>query len=113
MVEYTTITPRWSDIKDKENSAKQYELEIATNLFNINNALACRKLKKVEYVYDFNCYGICNDDENYNKLKPFIALCRIFNAMHNKYFNSGNFDEIIKMCNFLENEIRVNLKNTY
>lgn len=89
------------------------ELEIATNLFNINNILADRELEKVEYIYDFEYYGRCFNEENYNKLKPFIALCRVLNAMHKKYENTDNYTEIIKMCKFLEEEIRYNLDRTY
>ncbi|MGN1013262.1 MAG: hypothetical protein ACI4ON_05515 [Clostridia bacterium] len=53
------------------------------------------------------------NEENYNKLKPFIALCRVLNAMHKKYENTDNYTEIIKMCKFLEEEIRYNLDRTY
>lgn len=92
---------------------KKCSKEIETNLFNINNILADRELEKVEYVYDFEYYGRCFNEENYNKLKPFIALCRVLNAMHKKYENTDNYTEIIKMCKFLEEEIRYNLDRTY
>lgn len=113
IAEYIELEPRWNTIEDKKEAAQRYELEIATNLFNINNILTDRELEKVEYVYDFEYYGRCFNEENYNKLKPFIALCRVLNAMHKKYENTDNYTEIIKMCKFLEEEIRYNLDRTY
>lgn len=109
-IEYVNLEPKWSNLKEKKEIIQQIEKEIATNLFNINNILADRKLEKIEYVYDFIYYGRCFNEENIKKLKPFVALCRIFNIVHKEYQEKRDEDKTLQMYIFITEEIKKNLQ---
>lgn len=113
LIEYKELEPNWKSFQNPDDSIKQYELEIATNLFNIRNIISHRHLAKIDYVYDFKAYSSNLTEDEFKKFQPYIALCRIFNVMHNKYENEKNYTEAVKIYYFIEQELKNNFKNEY
>lgn len=108
-IEYVHLKPNWTSIQDKAEKVLQLEKEIQINLFNINNSLADRELEKVEYVLDFKYYGRCFNEDNIKKLKPFVALCRIYNIVHREYEEDNNYEKALQMYIFISEEIKKNI----
>jgi len=113
LIEYKELEPNWKSFSNPYDSIKQYELEIATNLFNIRNVISQRHLAKIEYVYDFEAYSANLTEEEFRKFQPYIALCRIFCVIHNKYEKENNYTEAVKILYFIEQELKSNFKNEY
>jgi len=111
--EYIELEPKWNELDNIEEKVKQLEKELATNFFNINNILADRELEKVEYVYEFEYYGRCFNEENKRKLMPFIALCRVFNIVHKNLLQDNDYEKALKNYEFLSNELKKNIRKTY
>lgn len=110
LIEYVEKEPKWSEKKDKKEAIRIMESEICTNLFNVHNVLAARKLAKEEYVMDVEWYGRICSEENYKVLEPFIVLCRIFNLCKNIYEDKNNVDETYDKYLFVCNEIKKNVE---
>lgn len=111
--EYIELEPKWNKLETIEERVKQLEDELASNFFNINNILADRELEKVEYVYEFEYYGRCFNEENKRKLMPFIALCRVFNIVHKNLLQDNDYEKALKNYEFLSNELKKNIRKTY
>lgn len=111
--EYIELEPKWNKLETIEERVKQLEEELASNFFNINNILADRELEKVEYVYEFEYYGRCFNEENKRKLMPFIALCRVFNIVHKNLLQDNDYEKALKNYEFLSNELKKNIRKTY
>lgn len=111
--EYIELEPKWNKLETIEERVKQLEDELASNFFNINNILADRELEKVEYVYEFEYYGRCFNEENKRKLMPSIALCRVFNIVHKNLLQDNDYEKALKNYEFLSNELKKNIRKTY
>ena len=111
--DYIELEPKWNELDNIEEKVKQLENELATNFFNINNILADRELEKVEYVYEFEYYGRCFNEENKRKLMPFIALCRVFNIVHKNLLQDNDYERALKNYQFVLNELKKNIEKTY
>ncbi|MBO5477566.1 MAG: hypothetical protein J6A15_07435 [Clostridia bacterium] len=111
--EYIELETKWNKLETIEERVKQLEDELASNFFNINNILADRELEKVEYVYEFEYYGRCFNEENKRKLMPFIALCRVFNIVHKNLLQDNDYEKALKNYEFLSNELKKNIRKTY
>lgn len=111
--DYIELEQKWNDLETIEERVKQLEIELATNFLNINNILADRELEKVEYVYEFEYYGRCFNEENKRKLKPFVALCRIFNIVHKNLLQDNDYEKALKNYEFISNELKKNIRKTY
>lgn len=111
--EYIELEPKWNKLETIEERVKQLEEELASNFFNINNILADRELEKVEYVYEFEYYGRCFNEENKRKLMPSIALCRVFNIVHKNLLQDNDYEKALKNYEFLSNELKKNIRKTY
>lgn len=109
LVEYVEKVPKWSETEDKRKAIDIMKEEICTNLFNVHNVLASRKLAKEEYVMDVEWYGRICTEENYKALEPFIVLCRIFNICREIYEEKDNVDETYEKYMFVCNEIKKNI----
>ena len=70
-------------------------------------------MAKIEYVYDFEAYSANLTEEEFRKFQPYIALCRIFCVIHNKYEKENNYTEAVKILYFIEQELKSNFKNEY
>lgn len=46
LVEYVEKEPKWNEVQDKKEAIKIMEKEICTNLYNVHNVLAARKLAR-------------------------------------------------------------------
>lgn len=110
LVKYVEKEPKWSEAENKEKAIVIMESEICTNLFNVHNVLASRKLAKEEYVMDVEWYGRMCSEENYKLLEPFIVLCQIFNVCREIYKEKNNVDETYEKYSFVCNEIKKNIK---
>lgn len=110
LVKYVEKEPKWIEAKSKEEAIAIMENEICTNLFNVHNILAARKLAKEEYVMDVEWYGRMCSDENYKLLEPFVVLCQIFNVCRELYKDKNNIDETYEKYSFICNEIKKNIK---
>lgn len=111
--DYIELEPKWNELDNIEEKVKQLENELATNFFYINNILADRELEKVEYVYEFEYYGRCFNEENKRKLMPFIALCRVFNIVHKNLLQDNDYEKALKNYQFILNELKKNIEKTY
>lgn len=111
--DYVELEPKWNELENIEKSVKQLENELATNFFNINNILADRELEKIEYVYEFEYYGRCFNEENKKKLMPFMALCRIFNIVHKNLLQDNDYAKALKNYEFISNELKKNIRKMY
>ena len=110
LIEYVEKKPKWKEMQNKKEAIKIMEKEICTNLYNVHNALAERKLAKEEYVTDIEWYGrVCSND-NYKALEPFIVLCQIFNTCREIYMVKSNVDETYEKYLFICNEIKKNIE---
>ena len=107
--EYVEINPSWTTYSKKSEQIEKLEEEISLNLYNINNILADRRLAKVEYVLDFEYSGRCFKEENIKRLKPFVALCRIFSIVHKEYLLKGDEDKTLQMYIFITEELKKNI----
>lgn len=107
--EYVEINPSWTIYDIVDEKIKKLEEEISLNLYNINNILADRELTKVEYVLDFEYYGRCFNEDNIKRLKPFVALCRIFSIVHKEYIKNGNQEKTLQMYIFITEELKKNI----
>lgn len=110
LIEYVEKKSMCSEIKDKKEAIKIMEIEICTNLFNVHNVLASRKLSKEENVMDIEWYGRICSKENYKVLEPFIILCQIFNVCRKIYRDKNNIDETYEKYLFICNEIKKNIQ---
>ncbi len=110
LIKYVEKESKWREAKDKKEAIKIMESEICTNLFNVHNVLAARKLAKEEYVMDVEWYGRVCSEENYKVLEPFIVLCQIFNLCREIYIDKKNIDETYEKYSFICNEIKKNIE---
>lgn len=106
---YAEINPSWTTYTKKNEQIEKLEEEISLNLYNINNILTDRRLAKVEYVLDYEYYGRCFNEENIKKLKPFVALCKIFSIVHKEYVSKNDEDKTLQMYIFITEELKKNI----
>ncbi len=108
-IDYIEVKPSWRDLEVEgkyKEAVYQLDLELATNFFNINNYYSDRQMVNIKYIYNIRFFGKTNNEEKLKKLEPFRALCNVFCLVHNKFENSDEYQEALKMNKYVEHELK-------